>query len=148
MNNPDPEIERLLSRMTPSAPGDELMARLRAARPAEPKNLLFMHRWLALAGAACVALAWVLFPSRQPTTKLAKADVPPAATPDRKPVESREHLMEVTDFGVVQDRLDRPVRLIGTTWLDETDYTCGPEGKRVTESRMRQEILPISIQTY
>ena len=148
MNSPDPEIERLLSRVSPAAPDDELMARLRAARPAEPKKPVFLHRWLALAAAACIALAWLFFPSRPAVTQLAKTDVPPAAMPDRKPLESREHLMEVTDFGIVQDRLDRPVRLIGTTWLDETDYAAGPDGKRVTESRVRQEILPVSIQTY
>ena len=136
---PDQEIEELLARLTPAPPDSALMSRLRAAHPAQSKIIRF-PRWTPLAAAAGVAFALVL--SRNPKPEVAKSA--PVSTPHRAPIESRQHLMEVTDLGVVSDENRKPVRLVRTTWVDEIIYDSEP----VSESRVRQEILPVSLRTY
>jgi len=150
-SNPDREIENLLRGLTPAAPEAELMGRLRAARPRE-SNVIPMVRWMALVAAVAAAIVLiVLLPgghhAGDPTAggPAMSATVPPVGTP----VESRQHLMEVLDLGVVSDASSRqPVRLIRTTWVDEILYEAEPGSPPRKEARFRQEVLPVSLTTY
>lgn len=145
------DFEALLRRMSPAPPRPELMAKLHDSRPQPAATITRFVRWLTLAAAACLAIFLAL---RQPSTPSRQA----VENPDPKenpltpisysPLETRQHLMKVTDFGVIEDRRDRPFRLIGTTWVDEFIYAENPGGKRVTQTRVRQEVVPVSLQTY
>jgi len=171
MNTGDDDLEKLLSKLAPAPPAPELMKRLRAARPeiaeeppAEDKIVPF-RRWLpaaAVAAAACVAA--IVLIERNATVPADVTITPPPSLPSfpvpeddpglekpretMVPVETRQHLMEVADYGIVEDKSKKPVRLIATTWVDEFVYAANGEGKPVTESRVRQEILPVSVRTY
>lgn len=136
---PDEEIEALLGRLTPAPPDPALMARLRTALPAPPKIIRFA-RWTPLAAAAGIAFAFAL--SLHPKPEVAKSA--PESEPRRVPIESRQRLMEVADLGVISDKNRQPVRLVRTTWVDEIIYGSEP----MSESRVRQEILPVALRTY
>lgn len=148
MKNSDPhdELEKMLGSLRPSEPGEELMSRLRAARPQSTAKVVRFPFWIPLSAVAAVALGVMIFST--PSSRQVDAGKQAAAETTRIPLENRQHLMEVTDFGVVQDRSERPVRLIRTTWLDEFVYATGPGGPQVTESRVRQEVLPVSLDIY
>ncbi|MES2660391.1 MAG: hypothetical protein V4689_17335 [Verrucomicrobiota bacterium] len=154
MNTPEhrDELEKLLGRMKPSAPDALLMERLRAARPAAAKTsrVTSFPRWIPLAAAACLAgvLGLTHLPRKTPIKTAASAPTANIPAPPLVPLESSEHLMGVTDFGIVHDSNDRPVRLIAATWLDETTYASSSKDSPVTRSRVRQEILPVSIPIY
>src|SRR5690606_17333294 len=104
--------------------GPELMARLRAARPAAAKKPLpFPRLWLPLAAAAGLAFAWL---GRNPPP------APPAAAErpgPLHPVSSIQHLMEIDDLGIIVGSDDRPVRLIRTRWIDEIHYAPSGGGE-------------------
>jgi hypothetical protein len=154
MKTPEPlnEIEKLLGAMVPAAPDATLMARLQGARPNVSSKMF--PRWIPLAVAACFAaiLGLAVLYRREPISPVAatgnSAKPVNSPAPALIPIESREHLMGVTDFGIVHDCNDRPVRLIATTWLDEMVYSTESTGDRVTHSRVRQEVMPVSLQTY
>lgn len=139
---PDEQIEALLGLLTPAPPDSALMARLRDAGPGSSKITRFMRTvyWTPLAAAAGIAFALVL--SHPPKQNLSKANPAPASP--RVPVESRQHLMEITDLGVARDKNRQPVRLVRTTWVDEIYY----DSSSAPESRVRQEITPVALTTY
>lgn len=144
--NSDHDLEELLGRLSPAPPGPELMERLRAARPPEKKpRPVFLRFWLplSLAAAAGVVFAW-LVQDPSPVTQ------PVAEKPKREtlqPVGSVQHLMEVADLGVVVGEDDQPVRLIRTRWIDEILYA--PDGgEPFKEGRLREEVLPVSLDLY
>lgn len=144
---PDEEIEALLGRLTPAPPDEALMTRLRAARPGPSKIVRFL-RWSPLAAAACLALAFLLRggpAAKLPETMQASA---PSEAPARVPLESRQHLMEVTDLGVVSSAEEKPYRLIRATWVDEILYGSETGKAPVKESRLREEVLPVALTTY
>lgn len=151
---PDEEIEALLGHLLPAAPDETLMARLRAAEP-KPENVISIFhrlRWMIPAAAAAV-LAIVFSLGRQPPAKppvVAEVAIEPEATapPVKSPLESRQHLMDVTDLGVVNEGSRQPVRLIQTTWLDEIFYETQPGSAPVKEARVRQEVLPVAVSTF
>lgn len=148
MNAPDDhdEMEKLLARLAPMPPGKALMARLEAARPVPERKVIRFPIWIPLSAAAAIVVAFFWSPGFSGEGKPVSSKNP--TKPGMIPVEKRQHLMEVADFGVVEDRNRKPVRLIRTTWLDEFVYTDGSTGKRMTDSRVRQEILPVSVQTF
>jgi len=170
MNTGDHDLEKLLGKLAPAPPARELMDRLRGARPEiegearATRKVVPFRRWLPVmvaAAAACVAVVFVMERKTPVTPEIAITPPPSSALPTADlagtteesntalvPLETRQHLMEVTDYGIVEDKSKKPVRLIGTTWLDEVVYAANADGKSVTESRMRQEILPVSVSTY
>ncbi|MDB6077651.1 MAG: hypothetical protein JWO82_1398 [Akkermansiaceae bacterium] len=150
---PDEEIEKLLGRLTPAPPDDALMKRLKAANP-DRSNIIPMLRWTGIAAAAVVALTAVMLMRPAAKKEMAKGeDAPPGPAttlPVKVPVESRQHLMEVKDLGIVQDTSgqQQPVRLIRTTWVDEIFYETEPGSAPVKEARVRQEVLPVALNSY
>jgi hypothetical protein len=144
MNPTDDEIEALLARLSPAPPDEALMARLRAARPRRSKGKSIF--FLALPLAAAAGLAFALIPAEAPVEVR-----PPLAEreeADLEPVGSLQHLMEVTDLGVIQDENEMPLRLIRTRWVDEIIYRPVEGGEPVAEGRVREEILPVSLPVY
>lgn len=139
---PDEQIEALLGLLTPAPPDSALMSRLRNAGPGPSKTTRIIRTiyWTPLAAAAGIAFALVL--TRQPGQNSNQTNSTSSAK--RLPVESRQHLMEVTNLGVVRDKNRQPVRLVRTTWVDEIFYASGS----APESRVRQEIVPVSLTTY
>ncbi|MCW1883389.1 hypothetical protein OKA04_01525 [Luteolibacter flavescens] len=139
--NSDEDIEALLGRVAPASPSTDLMARLQAAQPPVRKPAPILRLWLPLAAAAGMAVAW-LWPD------------PPAApqtiakSPELQPVGSVQHLMEVADLGIVVGENDQPVRLIRTRWIDEIFYAPVNGGEPVKEGRVREEVLPVSLEIY
>jgi len=147
MNSPDEEIEALLGRVAPAAPDPALMERLRAARPLPRRRSKILYLWAPLAAAA--GLAFALLPSSGPDQgpgPVGAGDPPETDAP--KPVASLQHLMEVTDLGVTRDANQMPVRLIRTRWMDEIIYDTPPGEEPVTEGRLREEVLPVSLPIY
>ncbi|MGC4013508.1 MAG: hypothetical protein QM755_03165 [Luteolibacter sp.] len=153
------EIEALLGRFTPADPGADLMRRLRAANPdledaAAARRIVPLFRRFSIplitAAAACIAGAMLLpRPAASPPQSTA-TNTPPASgtAPVKIPIESRQHLMEVTNLGVANDADNRPVRLVRTTWVDEIYYQTVPGNERSMESRVREEVLPVVVNTY
>jgi hypothetical protein len=144
--NPDHDIEELLGRLSPAPPGPELMERLRAARPPEKKPLPFRRLWLALPLAAAAGFAFAWFTPGPPAVSKPVAGEPPKEP--RQPVGSVQHLMEVADLGIVVGENDQPVRLIRTRWVDEILYAAPDGGEPVKEGRLREEVLPVSLDLY
>ena len=150
MNHPTPdeEIEALLGRLSPAPPDEALMTRLQAARPGPSKIIRFL-KWSPLAVAAAVAFAFLL--RADPAAKV-PAETTTAAVPEnseRVPLESRQHLMEVADLGVVSSGdQEKPYRLIRATWVDEVLYGSKSGKAPVKESRLREEVLPVALTTY
>ncbi|HEY1122583.1 MAG TPA: hypothetical protein VGE67_13315 [Haloferula sp.] len=145
--NPDNDIEELLGRLSPAPPGPELMERLRQARPSEERPSPFRRVWLALplAAAAGVAFAWL---AQNPPAEAQPPIVEQPAKEPLKPLGSVQHLMEVADLGVVVGENDQPVRLIRTRWIDEIVYASRDGGEPVKEGRLREEVLPVSLDLY
>ena len=137
----DEELEALLGRLAPAPPSADLLARLRDARPPEKKSRPITYLWLPLAAAAGMAFAW-LWPEPPAATN------PVAKSPERQPVGSVQHLMEVADLGIVHGDDDQPVRLIRTRWIDEILYASPDGGEPVKEGRLREEVLPVFLPLY
>lgn len=137
---PEDDIEALLARIAPAPPPAALMERLRKARPRKGRRLLRFA--VPLAAAAGLALAWL---GPQPDAMRHPVD---GEIPARQPIGSVQHLMEVSDLGVVLDQDRRPVRLIRTRWIDEILYAPSGGGEPVKEGRLREEVLPVSLPVY
>ena len=145
MNLQEDEIEALLARLSPTAPDEELMARLRAARPRRSRAKVILHIGLPLAAAA--GLAFALVPQDE-TPAVAEPQTAGQEPKDLKPLGSLQHLMEVTDLGVVRDENDMPLRLVRTRWIDEIYYESPDGGDPVKEGRLREEVMPVSMSFY
>ena len=145
MNLPENEVEALLARLGPAVPDEALMGRLRAARPRSSRGRVILYLGAPLAAAAGLAVA------------LIPQDAPPAVPEPRiveqeqaelKPLGSLQHLMEVTDLGVIQGKNDMPLRLVRTRWIDEIYYESPGGGGPVKEGRVREEVMPVSMPVY
>jgi len=144
--NPDHDLEELLGRLSPAPPGPELMERLRAACPPEKKPIPFRRLWLALSLAAAASVALAFFtPEPQAVIPPVAGDLPKAPL---QPLGSVQHLMEVADLGIIVGENDQPVRLIRTRWIDEILYAAPDGGEPVKEGRLREEVLPVSLDLY
>lgn len=139
--NSNEEMEALLARVVPAPLSSDLMARLEMARPPVKKSASILRLWLPLAAAAGVTIAWLW-----PAPTASPPDI--AKTPERKPVGSVQHLMEVSDLGIVVGENDQPVRLIRTRWIDEIYYAPANGGNPEKEGRVREEVLPVSLEIY
>jgi len=122
------------------------MARLRAARPMPA--ILRPLFWVPLAAAAAITLAFLVHGTSSQEQGNDSASQMTSEPAKRVPVASRQHLMEVADLGVVQDKEEQPVRLIRTTWLDEIYYVSKPGEMPEKESQIREEVMPVAISTY
>lgn len=148
------EIEALLGKLAPAEPGRELMQRLRDANPdlrdGAARKVVPFRRWVpAIVAAAAACIAGAFFIPRPAATSPAVAATPPESpAPVKVPVESRQHLMEIANLGVANDADNHPVRLVRTTWVDEIYYETLPGNERSMESRVRQEVLPVAVNTY
>lgn len=140
MNPPDNDILAMLHRLAPAPPSDGLMDRLRSARPSPRPSLIRFG--LPLAAAASLTLALLLPEKTRPTAP------PVVAEQDLRPVGSAQHLMKVTDLGVVINENDQAVRLICTSWVDEITYAPAGGGQPVTQRRLREDILPVSLNLF
>lgn len=144
MNPPDNDILAMLHRLAPAPLSDGLMDRLRSARPSprpSPRPSLIRFG-LPLAAAASLTLALLLPEKARPTAP------PVVAEQDLRPVGSVQHLMKVTDLGVVINENDQAVRLICTSWVDEITYAPAGGGQPVTQRRLREDILPVSLNLF
>lgn len=145
MNTTDEEIEALLARLSPAAPDEALMARLLAAKPRHARGRILLYLWAPLAAAA--GLAFALLPGKEPASGI-EPETADHETADLKPLGSLQHLMEVTDLGVIQGENDVPLRLVRTRWIDEIFYESPDGGEPVKEGRMREEVMPVSMPVY
>ena len=161
MNDPENDtVAALFQALQPAAPSRDLLRRLAAARPIaktispRAKIIAFIPRismaaaLLALAG----ALTWKFLPldETQTTTETAgtsAAFAPPLAAA-LTPRQSRQRLLGVQDLGLARDSQQRPVRLMRTTWLDDDTFTPPGGAPPLRQSRMRDEIVPVVVQTY
>jgi hypothetical protein len=146
MNSPEDKIEVLLARLSPAAPDEVLMARLRAARPRRSRVRSIFYLALPLAAAAGLTFA-LMVPQDTPAAQ-AEPELAEQGEPNLEAVGSLQHLMEVTDLGVIQDENEMPVKLIRTRWIDEIIYRPVEGGEPVAEGRVREEILPVSMPVY
>lgn len=134
------------------------MQRLLAARPVlqrpgareKAKVVSFLP---LLARAAVVATlagtaTWYLMADRPlPVTA---SITPPAAgsAVAGPPQQSLQRLLGMSDLGFARDAQQRPVRLMRATWLDDNTYIPSNGAPPVRESRVRDEIVPVVLNTY
>lgn len=149
-------ITLLLEGLEPAGPSADLMQRLLAARPtftAPPPKAKFITFLPVLARAAAVAAiagtaTWFLLPGG--ASQVTVATSPPAANPAvaRAPGESLQRLLGMRDLGFARDAQHRPVRLMHATWLDDNTYIPSNGSPPVREARVRDEIVPVVLNTY
>lgn len=155
-------MKRLLqARTAPSASG--VSSNGKAAAPALPCHPRFYFRQ-ALTAAALVACGWAGWRATAPdaapgpvsgSTADNHSRTSPPPTGDSFPemeflpsMESRQHLLQVKELGVIRDSQQRPVRLMSATWLDENTYGHSTNDPALHESRLRHEIVPVLLPTY
>ena len=146
----------LLEGLRPAAPSADLMQRLLAARPAlqrPPENAKVISLFPMLARAAVVAAiagtaTWYLMADR--ATPETVSSPPPATGPvaDGAPQQSLQRLLGMRDLGFARDARQRPVRLMHATWLDDNTYLPPNGAPPVHEARVRDEIVPVVLNTY
>jgi len=150
-------ITFLLEGLAPAAPPADLLQRLRAARPAftapppKSKFLTFLPVFARAAVVAAIAgtATWYLLPGGAPQETIATS--PPAANPAvaaSAPGESLQRLLGMRDLGFARDAQHRPVRLMHATWLDDNTYIPSNGSPPVREARVRDEIVPVVLNTY
>ena len=136
------EIERELERLTPAAPSEALLARLRQPPSARCKIVRF-PRWLPLAAAAC-ALVLLLLRQGAP---------PPAAVPSLagietfQPVETDQFLVSARDLGVVELEPGRPFRLVHCVWADRETFRSERGASQLEVRQDREQIVPLALTT-
>ena len=121
------------------------MARLRAARPGPSRSRIILYIGAPLAAAAGIAMALL------PEKEVSAVPQPQTAGLEQeklKPLGSLQHLMEVTDLGVIRGENDMPLRLVRTRWIDEIYYESPDGGDPVKEGRLREEVMPVSMPVY
>ena len=148
----------LLEGLRPAAPSAELMQRLLAARPAlqrpgakeKAKVVSFLPLLARAAVVASIAgtATWYLMADRP---ALETASTPPTAAGPAaaaSPQQSLQRLLGMSDLGFARDAQHRPVRLMRATWLDDNTYIPSNGAPPVRESRVRDEIVPVVLNTY
>jgi hypothetical protein len=159
-------MKRLLQvRTAPSESG--ISSNGKAAAPAPNPAFLRHARFYsrqALTAAALVACGWAGWRATAPDAAPGPVPGPMADNhprPSPPPVgdsfpgmeflpsmESRQHLLQVKELGVIRDSQQRPVRLMSATWLDENTYGRSVDDPALHESRLRHEIVPVLLPTY
>ena len=146
----------LLEGLRPAAPSAELMQRLLAARPAfqrpreKPKIVSFLPLLARAAVVAAIAGTATWFLTADRPTQITVVTPPPATGPaaDGVPQQSFQRLLGMKDLGFARDAQQRPVRLMHATWLDDNTYVPANGAPPVHESRVRDEIVPVVLNTY
>jgi hypothetical protein len=54
----------------------------------------------------------------------------------------------VEDLGVARDDQQRPVRFVRARWLDDQTFLQPGGAPPVRQERVREEIVPVAVQTY
>ncbi|MDB6136245.1 MAG: hypothetical protein JWM59_4488 [Verrucomicrobiales bacterium] len=159
-------MKRLLqARPPPSESGAS--SNRKAAAPAPHPAFLSHPRFYsrqALTAAALVVCGWAGWRATAPDTAPRPASGPKADNHPQPPppppentfpgmeflpsLESRQHLLQVKELGVIRDSQQRPVRLMSATWLDENTYGHSNGDPALHESRLRHEIVPVLLPTY
>jgi hypothetical protein len=148
------DIEARLTRLQPAEPPAVLMERLLGAQPANTQ-------WVPWAWAAPLAAAatWLILgqltnhglPPSTPASQIARADVSTVEPSDFRvfiPVSERSHLVGVSDLGIVNAAPTQPVRLIRTTWIDDTTFR-GDDGRSLMRrAAPRETIIPVSLEVF
>ena len=145
----------LLDGLRPVPPSADLMQRLLAARPVTrlpQRKAAVISFFPLLARAAVVATiagtaTWYLM-----TDKAAQINPPvnpvAAAAAESGPQQSLQRLLGMRDLGFARDAQQRPVRLMHATWLDDNTYVPSNGAPPVREARVRDEIVPVVLNTY
>ncbi len=146
----------LLEGLRPAAPSADLMQRLFAARPAiqrqgaRAKVLTFLPLLARAAVVAAIAgtATWYLMADRgtQGVSLIPVTAAGPAAA--ATPQQSLQRLLGMSDLGFARDAQQRPVRLMRATWLDDNTYAPANGAPPVREARLRDEIVPVVLNTY
>ena len=145
----------LLDGLRPAAPSADLMQRLIAARPASQppqEKAKVISFFPLLARAAVVATlagtaTWYLMADKAPQANPTATPVA-AASAEGAPQQSLQRLLGMRDLGFARDAQQRPVRLMHATWLDDNTYVPSNGAPPVREARVRDEIVPVVLNTY
>ena len=151
---------------------DPLEARLHALQPAEPPAVLMRQLdaagpdricWLPWVWAAplAAAAAWLILaqithhglPPSAPSSLLANAGTPrsTALSSDFQvfvPVAESSHLVDVSDLGVVEVGPAQPVRLLRTTWIDDTTFHSDDGRSTMRRAAPRETIIPVALEVF
>jgi hypothetical protein len=162
MTEPDNDpVVTLLDGLRPAAPSDELMRRLAALRPVlrmptlRDKVILFVPRIATAAAliALASALVWRFYPRGGDE---ALADNAPVVSEERNlplaaisvPMQLRQRLLGVQDLGVTRDAAQGAVRLMRARWWDDQTFTPPGGAPPVRQERLREEIVPVVVNTF
>ena len=145
----------LLNGLRPAAPSADLMQRLMAARPASqpPQSKSKVISFLPLLARAAVVATlagtatWYLMADKAPQANPTTHPVAAAAA-ESGPQQSLQRLLGMRDLGFARDAQQRPVRLMHATWLDDSTYVPSNGAPPVREARVRDEIVPVVLNTY
>ena len=145
----------LLDGLRPVAPSADLMQRLIAARPAsrtpqaKAKVISFFPLLARAAVVATIAgtATWFLMADKAPQANPTTTPVA-AASAESAPQQSLQRLLGMRDLGFARDAQQRPVRLMHATWLDDNTYVPSNGAPPVREARVRDEIVPVVLNTY
>lgn len=134
------ELERELSRLTPAAPTQALLARLNEARGGLHKIVPF-RRWLPLTVAACALVLLLLRPAISPPKPASSG--PTLET--FRAVETDRYLLSAHDLGVVELQPGRPYRLVHCVWADRETFRSENGASRLEVRQARQQIVPLAL---
>ena len=158
MNLSDEELEKELAQLKPSMPDASLKAHiqqeLEGDSPIERNPLIRLWPTLALAAAACVALALFLSQpaSETETAPIAEQTDTESAEPSglfagMEPYETEQRLVEAIDDGVVMVIDNEPVRRLRYQFIDSVTMIDQTDGSVFTMEVPREETLfvPVSL---
>jgi hypothetical protein len=158
--------------MGPIEPRDPLEERLRALQPAElPPGLMrelrgvepVRSQWFRWVWAAPLAAAatWLILgqlthhgpPPSAPASLLARAGTPrstvlPSDFRVFVPVSESSHLLGISDLGVVDTSPTQAVRLLRTTWIDDTTFRGDDGRSTIRRAKPRETIIPVALDVF
>ena len=146
--NEDP-VEALLAKLKPAALGNELMARLTAARPQPASSARrtwgFLGRWLVPVGAvACAALVTV-----KVLDLTSKPPRPPlVAASKTMPVIVQDHTLKAREMGVMIGPNRQPYQMMEYQWVESETIVPGQNAPAFRLETTRREIVPVQLEVY
>lgn len=151
MNDEMDPVEKLLAGMAPASLGNDLMARLTAARPsaapARSRVRDIIIRWLVPSAAvACVALVTVKFLDATPQvpTPVAVASSPAKAMP----MMVENHLTQAREMGVMVGPNRQPYQMMEYQWVEAETIVPGSNAPAIRLETTRRQIVPIQLEVY
>jgi hypothetical protein len=149
-------IEARLQSLRPAEPPPALMRQLRASGP----DVVLWLPWIWVSPLAAAA-AWLILaqfthrglPPSAPTSLLANSGRPrstvlPSDFRVFVPVAESSHLINISDLGVVEVRPAQPVRLLKTTWLDDTTFQGDDGHSTLRRTAPREAIIPVALEVF